>query len=858
MKETKLLFLSSVALCGLTAIAAGNVLLPMKHQKTEVKVEVAPNGKTISKKTPTVSHRQNVQTHRSPLRAVVAPDHDTYYCDFSTPDALTGFTIIDANQDEETWRVYDSGMAEIYWNSNEPMDDWMITPAIQLIAGERYIISFDAASQSDSYPERLEVFMGRSNDIQSASYELMGPTILPGLNDGSLTSYGFYFTPEEGGDWYIMFHGISDADMNRMMVDNICVSSPGATPIPGEEAIAYEEIVLLDQDFSAVGGSLENPIVADSEPGHYIPALPGWRGLDVYGIGGAILLDPSYSVYNWTQLAPPAVTFTHPNAEGYYRGKVSIEARVVEFSSTAAEFNNWESLGFNGMKGSTDCPGAWTWAGNEGSFTVDLNRDGEWTTIDKEVLFGGEASLIDSSFDDPHAMVPMGVYPCNTLSGRICMDFNSKAAIRSYKISELIPIVPPVNAWETTEYTPEGFTIAWDAIEDADYYMVTLYTGDYFGDNLESLETKRVTDPECHFDVETKDGYPLYVNMFVVKGELRSPTSPTFRVFQVDTPELSIAKGNTDGKAIVNYDVYTDTHLLNVIGQSATVEEAAIPEFCIADISFSKYPNTPEDTELDYEMSLQDQAIGWTAYPYVSIQDGAYVCNNYSASWGACDYMSISGNCAYDFTNHEGKLKVSVTAKTDGFCNMSARLLSFNDMTRSFEMFDSQYASLTNEYVTYNFELDPQHKENVMFGLTTGGQDTNYIKDLKVTCDLAAGELFYMPFIVGYLDFTQSNVTTGAFNLNYPADANMIRVVSQALRYLADDEGYYYYLARSPFSEAAILENIPVVGIDSTREDDKFKETEYYNLQGIRIKGELPAGVYIRKQGSKTEKSIIR
>lgn len=41
------------------------------------------------------------------------------------------------------------------------------------------------------------------------------------------------------------------------------------------------------------------------------------------------------------------------------------------------------------------------------------------------------------------------------------------------------------------------------------------------------------------------------------------------------------------------------------------------------------------------------------------------------------------------------------------------------------------------------------------------------------------------------------------------------------------------------------------------RESDD-SPVEYYNLQGIKIENELPAGVYIRRHGKKAEKVIIR
>lgn len=859
MKNSTIFLLSSAVLSGLTVVAAGNGLLPLRQQKIDTRVEVAPNGKTINQTDSKgrLSFREARENQkRTAPRRVISPDHETYFCDFEDPSVLDGFTIINSNGDEKEWYI-NEGEGRIYYNSSEAMDDWLITPAISLETGKRYIISFNASSASDRYPECLEVFMGRGTEISDASEVLMEPTLLPGPIDGNLPNYGFYFTPQESGDWYIMFHGMSDADQNYMRLDNISVSSPDAMAIPGEDAIEYQEITLLEEDFSNVGGSEENPIVADSEDGHYIAGLPGWRGFDVFGIGGAILLDGTNTITYWTQLTPPAAEFTHPDSEGNYRGRITIGGRVYEYSQQAIDFNYWESVGFNGMKGSTECPGGWVWAGQDASFSADLNNDGSWTTMVNDVTFGGTGSLIESNFDDPNGMVGMGTFNCNTLSGRMVPDQGSKIIINYYKISELVPVVPTVGSWTTTEYTPEGFTIEWEPAEEADFYMVELLSGNYDGSYLSALQTKQIVGTECHFDVNTGDDQePLYVRMYVVKGELRSPYSAVHRVWQVNRPELSIRKSG-EGEANVSFEVYPDTHLLNIFAQSGKEESEDVENFSIADISFANYPDTPEDEEVEYSMQLGDDLAGWIIYPNPKFEDGAFVANNLAASWGMGDYMTISGDGAYDFSNHEGTIRMTATAKTTGSCTLTARLLYFNDMTRSYEILDAQGQNITSDFATYSFELDPQKRQNIIIELTTSGQDTNYIKNLKVECDLKAGEVFLMPYLTGYLDFTTATQNSGDFSISYPADADQVRVVSQAVRYLIDSYGSLYYIGRSPFSEDAILtlsapsgtENI-IVPVDNA--------VEYYNLQGIRVRGELPGGVYIRKKGEQTEKVIVK
>ena len=49
----------------------------------------------------------------------------------------------------------------------------------------------------------------------------------------------------------------------------------------------------------------------------------------------------------------------------------------------------------------------------------------------------------------------------------------------------------------------------------------------------------------------------------------------------------------------------------------------------------------------------------------------------------------------------------------------------------------------------------------------------------------------------------------------------------------------------------------PTVSIDNINAD-KSAEVEYYNLQGVRVNEPAAGGIYIRRQGSTTEKILIK
>ncbi len=150
-----------------------------------------------------------------------------YSCAFDEESDLGLFTIIDANEDGRSW-AFNSGKARIAWNSTMAMDDWLITPSIKLEAGKLYEFTFDANSQSSGMPERIEVYAGQGNTVADMTMMLIEPTVLP----TAVKQYKARIVPATSGYYNFGIHGISDADMYYLYVDNIAVSSAMNADIP--------------------------------------------------------------------------------------------------------------------------------------------------------------------------------------------------------------------------------------------------------------------------------------------------------------------------------------------------------------------------------------------------------------------------------------------------------------------------------------------------------------------------------------------------------------------------------------------------------------------------------------------------
>ncbi len=161
------------------------------------------------------------------LGSIVPP----YSNDFADESSLSGFTIIDANNDGKTWKWH-SGAVRASYNSSKTMDDWLITPPMKLEAGKSYPVSFDTYCNGSSFPERIEVKWGNGTTVAAMTNTLMEATVVNTKSDAPIHFEGF-ISPTTSGTYSIGFHGISDEDMYYLYVDNIAVGEGVSASAPG-------------------------------------------------------------------------------------------------------------------------------------------------------------------------------------------------------------------------------------------------------------------------------------------------------------------------------------------------------------------------------------------------------------------------------------------------------------------------------------------------------------------------------------------------------------------------------------------------------------------------------------------------
>ena len=180
-----------------------------------------------------------------------------YVADF-TLDAVGGqFTQIDANNDGSRWE-WDGGTRATYeYSSENQADDYLISPALHMDAGQRYSITVDAGSAG--YTERFEILAGHEPTSEGLSVKVLGDCEVT-TEDSKV--FEAVFTAEETGVYHVAIHAISDADMYELWIHKVSIefapeltapAAPQLAVVPGEKG-AKEATITIGVPQTNIGG----------------------------------------------------------------------------------------------------------------------------------------------------------------------------------------------------------------------------------------------------------------------------------------------------------------------------------------------------------------------------------------------------------------------------------------------------------------------------------------------------------------------------------------------------------------------------------------------------------------------------
>ncbi len=162
--------------------------------------------------------------------AVTAP----YSENFQTEDGFKPYTVIDSNRDGKLW-AYTSelgGQATFTGSDYNASDDWLITPAVVMKAGELYKFGFTIKTYR---PETFRVAFGAAATAEGLTTELLPATTV----NGNYMSEYFYYTlttsVKEDGLYYFGIQVLTDANGTTLYADDITIDViPSTAPAQPE------------------------------------------------------------------------------------------------------------------------------------------------------------------------------------------------------------------------------------------------------------------------------------------------------------------------------------------------------------------------------------------------------------------------------------------------------------------------------------------------------------------------------------------------------------------------------------------------------------------------------------------------
>ena len=131
----------------------------------------------------------------------------TYTETFDTQDAFNLYKVINANNDNYTWKWHEVlQCAQYEANLGRAADDWLVSPPIHLQANHVYTLSFKARNSLVYYNEMIEAKWGNQDNVSALTNEVIGQTTLSGA---VFQPYGKEITSAKDQTIYLGIHALS-------------------------------------------------------------------------------------------------------------------------------------------------------------------------------------------------------------------------------------------------------------------------------------------------------------------------------------------------------------------------------------------------------------------------------------------------------------------------------------------------------------------------------------------------------------------------------------------------------------------------------------------------------------------------
>ena len=151
---------------------------------------------------------------------------------YSFVNNILGWTVIDANGDDQTWSIDTTGGEGLVmrYNFRQDMDDWLISMPIRLKAGKLYTLSFDLWKDLENCPELVEIKYGKAPTVEGMTETLRPAADVPVKENHKPTTVDLVC--EEDGIYYVGVHGMSTKNQFYIYLGSFSVSEGISSAVP--------------------------------------------------------------------------------------------------------------------------------------------------------------------------------------------------------------------------------------------------------------------------------------------------------------------------------------------------------------------------------------------------------------------------------------------------------------------------------------------------------------------------------------------------------------------------------------------------------------------------------------------------
>ena len=180
-----------------------------------------------------------------------------YTIDFTNSDMLDLCQIIDANNDNNTWKWdywYEATIYQDNYDRVTPGDDYLVTLPFNLVSGRYYNVVVNA--YANYMTERFEVLVGKEATPEGLNITAIEPTVVQAESPMAAKDFEGLFMVPEDGKYYIAIHAISDADQASFCVKSLFIEK---SLLPESPAAPELSVAALGQGALAANVSITAP-----------------------------------------------------------------------------------------------------------------------------------------------------------------------------------------------------------------------------------------------------------------------------------------------------------------------------------------------------------------------------------------------------------------------------------------------------------------------------------------------------------------------------------------------------------------------------------------------------------------------